>query len=52
MGVRQPQHFYGLSIEHSILSPHMVLTLLVSVAPDPVDEGFLAAEPLGNLIDQ
>ena len=27
-----------------------VLTLVVSVVPDPVDEGLLAAEPLGDLL--
>ena len=27
-----------------------VLTLVVSVVPDPVDEGFLAAEPLRDLL--
>ena len=27
-----------------------VLTLVVSVVPDPVDEGLLAAEPLGGLL--
>ena len=29
---------------------HLSLTLVISVAPDPVNEGLLAPEPLGDLV--